>query len=237
MARKTNPTAMFLVSSNRKALFVVLILRGAQEFSGDSAITFYTQNIISEAGSSLTADVASIIFFTLELIVTAVASIMVDRIGRRPLLIFSVSGACVSLLTQGIYYYIKICTNIDVTEFSLIPLIALFIFVICFSSGLKIIPMLMLGELFPQDVKAAAVCFVDYYNVALVTCSSKFFQVTRDTFGMHVPFLFFGFFCGIALVPITIYVPETKGKTLQEIQDYFTGRKTVKEDYNGKSSM
>ncbi|CAG9836673.1 unnamed protein product [Diabrotica balteata] len=226
---KSNPLDLFRIPSNRKALFIILALRVCQEFSGDSAITFYTQNIFKEAGTNIPEDIASIILFVIELVVTIVAASLVDRFGRRPLLIFSAIGAAIALLVEGIYFYLKICTDLNLSDFNLVPLVALICFVVCFGSGLKVIPMLMLGELFPASVKAASVAVADLSVAAFVMTVSKYFQFTRDHFGMHVPFISFAVFCTIGLLYIIFCVPETKGKTLEEIQDNLKGRKKIDE--------
>ncbi|CAG9857639.1 unnamed protein product [Phyllotreta striolata] len=226
---KTNPTALLTVPANRKAFLVLVLLKSTQELSGDSAIAFYTQSIFKEAGSDMPEQLAAIVFFSLELLVTAVASGAVDRIGRRPLLIFSVCSVSATLLAEGGYFYARNCTAWDVSGLTAVPLAALFAFVVCYSLGLKTIPMLMLGEVFQQDVKAVALCAGDLYAVLMVTSVTKVFQVTKDAYGMHVPFLFFGASCAALLVPVVLFVPETKGKTLQEIQNYFNSQtKTVR---------
>uniref|UniRef100_A0A6P7G2L7 Facilitated trehalose transporter Tret1-like isoform X1 n=2 Tax=Diabrotica virgifera virgifera TaxID=50390 RepID=A0A6P7G2L7_DIAVI len=224
---KSNPLDLFRIASNRKAVIIILAIRICQEFSGDSAITFYTQNIFREAGTDIPEDIASIILFVIELIVTIVAALLADRFGRRPLLIFSAAGAAISLLVEGVYFYLKICTDLDLSDFNLVPLVALISFVVCLGSGLKVIPLLMLSELFPASVKGASVAVADLSSAGLVMLVSKYFQFTRDHFGMYVPFISFAVFCTIGLLYITLCVPETKGKTLEEIQDHLKGIKKI----------
>lgn len=219
------------VASNRRALFIMMVLRAAQQFSGTTAITFYTQNIFKEAGDDISSELATIIYFSVQLVLAMFSSSIVDKAGRKPLLIISIIGSALALLIEGIYFYIKLCTNINTESVSLIPVISLIVFVVVFSLGMQTIPILMLGELFPANVKAFALCFADIYFSILATIVSKFFQIMKDSFGIYVPFFVFTICCLIGLVAIIIIVPETKGKTLEEIQMYLRGESVPNNEY------
>ncbi|KAJ8968019.1 hypothetical protein NQ317_001092 [Molorchus minor] len=215
---------LFAVKSNRKAVLIILIVRAAQQLSGTTAITFYTQIIFKEAGDDISSEIATIIYFSVQLIMTMVCSSIVDKTGRRPLLITSISGTGIVLLIEGTYFYLN-KSGVDVTQFSYIPVAALIGFVVLFSLGMQSIPILMLGELFPANVKAFALCLADIYFAILATIVSKFFQLMKYHFGIYVPFYAFAVCCALGLVCIVLFVPETKGKTLEEIQMCLRGEK------------
>ncbi|XP_072383910.1 facilitated trehalose transporter Tret1-like [Diabrotica undecimpunctata] len=221
-----NPLQLFTVKRNRRALLIMTLCRGAQQLSGNTAISFYAQNIFTSADSFVPAELASNLYFLIQLIVTIIASNMVDRAGRRPLILISVAGAGIALLVEGIYFYLK--TSVDVTNFTMVPIIALIVYVIFFSLGLQGIPVIILSEVFNADVKAVALAFSDVYFAVTATATSKYFQATRDTYGMFVPFITFSAICAISFVLMFFMVPETKGKTLEDIQEYFKGDKDVK---------
>ncbi|KAK5640514.1 hypothetical protein RI129_011325 [Pyrocoelia pectoralis] len=212
---------LFTVASNRRALTVMLGTRGFQQLTGTTAITFYAYTIFDNASSLISPRIASITYFTVQVIVCAICSMIVDRTGRRPLLIISIIGSAIALFVEGAYFFLKDETNINVDDYSLVPVIALILFVILFSVGMQGIPILLLGEIFPTDVKGFAVCFADIYFSALATGVSKFFQITKDEYGMCVPFFAFTGCCIIGLIFIIFNVPETTGKTLEEIQEGF----------------
>lgn len=86
------------------------------------------------------------------------------------------------------------------------------------------IPILMLGELFPTSVKAFALCLADIYYSVVATMASKFLQVMKDKYGMHMAFYGFSFFSVLGLLFIIFFVPETKGKNLEEIQAFLRGQ-------------
>lgn len=209
---------LFTVKSNRKATFIMMMLRAAQQLSGSTAITFYTQPIFEEAGDEISSKVATIIYFSVQLVMAVISSSVVDKTGRRPLLIASILGSAVTLFIEGTYFYVKYYAMFDVSKLSFIPVAALIGFVIIFSLGMQTIPILMLGELFPANVKAFALCLADIYFAILATLVSKFFQIMKDGFGIYVPFYAFSLSCLLGLACIIIFVPETKGKTLEDIQ-------------------
>ncbi|XP_028128514.1 facilitated trehalose transporter Tret1 [Diabrotica virgifera virgifera] len=223
---RINPLHLFTLKRNRKAVLIMMLCRGTQQFSGNSAISFYAQNIFNTSGDFMSAKLASNLFFLTQLVVTILASTVVDKIGRRPLILISVAGVGITLMVEGIYFYLQ--TVIDVSSFAMVPVIALLVYIIFFSIGLQGIPIIILSEVFNADIKSIALGFAEIYFAIIATATSKFFQVTRDHYGMHVPFISFSTICAIAVVLIFIMVPETKGKTLEEIQDYFKGVKHTK---------
>lgn len=160
--------------------------------------------------------------------ISTLFSFAVDFSGRRPLLIISITGTTVTLLSNGIYLYLKSCTNVDVDGLDFIPILSLLGFIILFSVGLNTIPLIMMGELFPTNVKAFALCLMDFYDNMIVTFTSKFFHWSKDEFGMYVPFFLFTILSFIGLLFFIFLVPETKGKTLEDIQEELCGRKNLK---------
>ncbi|CAG9770638.1 unnamed protein product [Ceutorhynchus assimilis] len=214
---------LFTIPSNRKAVIIVAGLRGFQQFSGTTAITFYAQEIFAQAGSQISAKTASIIYFAVMLLMTMLSSSIVDKAGRKPLLLISMTGSIVALFIEGTYFYIEKETSIDVSNMEYIPIGSLLLFVIFFSVGMQSIPICLLGELFPTTVKAYALCLADVYFSIIATAASKFLQVMMDTYGIHMAFYGFSIFSVMGLIFIIFVVPETKGKSLEEIQQYLRG--------------
>nr|CAH7719476.1 unnamed protein product [Callosobruchus chinensis] len=193
---------LFLVKSNLKAVFIIAGIRG----------------------DDISPHHASMIYFSVQLLFTMVSSSIVDKAGRKPLLMISMAGSAFALFLEGTYFYIKTETSIDTTSFDFIPVIVLIGFVIVFSLGMQSIPVLMLGELFPTSVKAYALCLADVYYSVVATIASKFLQLMRVHFGMYVAFYGFTIFSLLGLIFIVFCVPETKGKNLEEIQEFLKGR-------------
>ncbi|XP_076263708.1 facilitated trehalose transporter Tret1-like isoform X2 [Rhynchophorus ferrugineus] len=209
---------LFTVKSNRKAALIMVILRGAQQFSGVTAIMFYAQQIFIEAESTISSELSTILYFSVKLLISIFCSGVVDRTGRRPLLFISLIGASTALFVEGTFFYVKLRTDIDTKPFSFVPVVGLISYVVIFSLGMQSIPLIILGELFPTNVKAFAMSSSDIYFNIVASIATKFFQIMKDSYGMFVPFYTFGCICLSSFVLIYLMVPETKGKTLEDIQ-------------------
>lgn len=155
---------------------------------------------------------------------TILSSSIVDKAGRKPLLIISITGSALTLFLEGLFFNLKSSKHIDTSSFDFLPVVLLILFVIIFSVGMQSIPILMLGELFPTSVKAFALCLADIYYSVVATLASKFLQVMKDYYGMHMAFYGFSLFSVLGLIFIIFCVPETKGKNLEEIQAFLQGR-------------
>lgn len=224
-AEKKNILTLFKVKSNRKPLLIVIGLRTFQQLSGYTAITFYVQIIFESISSiSLPANIVTLIYFLIQCIVTITSSILLDRTGRKPLLIISAIGCAVSLILQAIFYHLG--EKNDLSHLNVIPLFCLILFIVSYCLGMGTIPTLMLGELFNTDIKAFALCLTEIYYGIIASATSKFFQIVKDEFGMFIPFYAFAGCCLVSLIFIIRYVPETKGKSLEEIQEYLRSEKS-----------
>ncbi|XP_018564027.1 facilitated trehalose transporter Tret1-like [Anoplophora glabripennis] len=215
---------LFRVESNRKGMFITLGLRSFQQLTGSMVIIFYCKTIFEEA-RGFSPSLSTIIYFSVQLVLSIASSFVVDFFGRKPLLIVSIIGSALSLLAIAIYLYLQEI-GIDTTEYNFAPLVALICFVVTFSIGLHTIPLLIMGEIFPTDVKALALCVMDIYFSVLVICISMFFHWSK-CIGMYVPFLTFTGCCILGLLFILFYVPETKRKTLEDIQAELQGEGIV----------
>jgi SP family facilitated glucose transporter-like MFS transporter 8 len=213
-----------LVSSvgTRKALIISLGLMIFQQLSGINAVIFYSVDIFYAAGSTLDPKVAAIIVGVVQVVVTYAASAMVDRAGRRVLLLLSASimGLCLAIL--GLYFCLKNKGD-DVSGIGWLPLLCVAVFIVMFSLGFGPLPWMMMGELFAPNIKGAASSIAVCTNWTLVFIVTFSFGKLVDGLGEHTTFWIFAVICGIATVFIFYLVPETKGKTLTEIQRILSG--------------
>ncbi|RZB41361.1 Sugar tr domain containing protein, partial [Asbolus verrucosus] len=108
-----------------KAVFIFGGLRGFQQLSGTTAIAFYTHEIFETAGDDISAHHAVMVYYLVQLILTTLSSSIVDKAGRRPLLIISMAGSALALFIEGTYFYIQTQTSIETGSFSMISVIGL----------------------------------------------------------------------------------------------------------------
>lgn len=134
-----------------KAILIGFSLTGINLFSGTFAFVNYTANIFKESGSTIDPNVSSIIVAVIQIFGVYGSTVLVDRIGRKTLLIFSTSGAFVGLMSLGIYSYLNE-NGYDLTTCNWIPLISFstFIFISCF--GILPLPFIVLTEILPAEV-------------------------------------------------------------------------------------
>lgn len=185
---------------------------------GTTALTCYGKSIFEESSGFISPTAGIIIFHIVQLLMCLLSSFLVDDYGRRPLLIISLSLTAVTLFVNTTYLFVKDCTDIKIEEYDFISFTALLAFIVVFSIGLQTIPFIVLGEIFPTNVKAFAACFLDIIVCVVNAVVLEVFFSTFIEYGMHIPFLIFTICSCIGLVFVIYIVPETKGMSLEEIQ-------------------
>ncbi|KAG5896559.1 hypothetical protein JTB14_010388 [Gonioctena quinquepunctata] len=221
-SEKTGVLDLFTVPSTRRACYIFLILCLTNKFSGKNPCMFYTEDIFKETGSNINPTLSVIVYCTVELIAVATSTyFIVDRFGKRKLMITSTVGCAVSVFMLALHFYFKDFHVGIVEKLNWLPITALTSYNVFFSIGLAFGPVSVLSELFPTNIKAKALGIADTFSVLMGALVSKLFQIALDEFEtMFVPFLFFAMCSCVGLVFIAKYVPETTGKTLEEIQQY-----------------
>ncbi|XP_066142908.1 facilitated trehalose transporter Tret1-like isoform X2 [Euwallacea fornicatus] len=222
---KGRPQDLVLIKSNRRALLIMLILNGAQHFVGISVVFMNLHVILNEAGSVyMKTSTAAIVFAVILLISASVASAIIDKFGRKVLLILSgvLTGAV--LLVIAVYFHLK-NVQYDVTVISWIPAVCIMIYAATFKLGLGLVPIVVTAEIFPTTIKAIGMTIADVIYVIASIISIVIYTSLYENYGMHAPFYLFGISSFLAVFFVYFGVPETKGKTLDEIQLMLKGIK------------
>lgn len=125
---------LFSVRSNLMALIISLALMLFQQFSGINAVIFFAQDIFEAAGSTLDPAVCTMIVGVVQVVMTVASALLVEKAGRRLLLLQSsvMMGLC--LIALGVYFQLKE-NGSDVTNISILPLGSVVLFIVCFSLG------------------------------------------------------------------------------------------------------
>lgn len=201
----------------RKGLIIAFGLMFFQQLSGVNAIIFYAAKIFKDAGSSISSEVCTIIVGVMQCVAVFVSTMIVDKLGRRILLLLSEVFMCLTTLIVGVYFYMKE-EKMDVDSIGWLPLTSVCVFIILFSLGFGPIPWMMIGEVFSLQTKGTAGSAACLFNWLMAFIVTKFFNDLTEAFGNGVPFFIFAAICGVGFFFVLFLVPETKGKTLQEIQ-------------------
>ncbi|XP_065165832.1 uncharacterized protein [Atheta coriaria] len=209
------------ISSNRKACLIGILIRASQQFSGISAFSYYSQTIFIESGSDLSPSMSAIVFTGILFICTFFASFVLDYLGRRKAMLISCTGCTLVLFIQAAFFYIQDETEIIMEGFKVFPLISMVTYVLVYAIGLGLVPTLMLGELFSSSVKSKAFVVMNVFFGICIASSAEVFAVCLSVVGLYAAFLFLAI-CTAGSIGISYcVVPETKGKTLEEIQQGF----------------
>lgn len=201
----------------RKSLQIGLVLVILNQFCGYFAMINYTATIFLESGSSLTPNMSAIIIGGIQIIGVYSSTLLVDRAGRKILLAISSFGACAGYLCLGAYIYLSSMYSMD--GFEWIPIVSFGCIMYILSIGLIPLPSTLQTEILPQKIRAIGlmICVTATWLLAFVMV--KIFPFLMQLLGMHgCMFLF----AGCSLVGgayVVIIVPETKGKSFDEIMN------------------
>ncbi|XP_022913034.2 facilitated trehalose transporter Tret1-like [Onthophagus taurus] len=209
---------LFLENSNRKALIIVVLTRIIQMFSGIAAFSVYNQYIFKEATQDINEGHSAMIFNAILAIASISAPMFIEKIGRNRSMVISCLGSGVTLLAEAIYFYLQRETTTEMSSFTWFPIVGLVAYVIVFSIGLGLVPVLLVGELFPTNMRGHTSSTMNVIFALLLMVTTKLFHLLISGFGLYVPFAFFSICCFIGVVVCYFIVPETRGKTLEEIQ-------------------
>jgi len=174
--------------------------------------------LFQAAGSDLDPSIATIIVGVIQVVVTFISTLVVDRLGRRILLMISDSVMAICTLLLGVFFYLLNETDNDTSSLGWLPLTSVCVFIVVFSLGYGPIPWMMVGELFAPHIKGFASSLSCVLNWILAFIVTRFYADLASSFGIHTTFWIFSVISAIGTVFVFFIVPETKGKTLDEIQ-------------------
>ena len=138
---------------NLRPLIVALMLMLGQQLSGVNAVIFFSVTIFNAAKTQLDSLLENIIVGGVQVVATALAAVLIDRLGRRVLLISSALIMICSLYGLGLYFWMLDNRPAEADSFNFLPLACLCLFIAAFSIGFGPIPWLMMSELFSPEVK------------------------------------------------------------------------------------
>ncbi|XP_054800620.1 sugar transporter ERD6-like 5 isoform X3 [Prosopis cineraria] len=203
-----------------KSLTVGLGLMILQQFGGVNGIAFYASSIFTSAGFS--DSVGTIAMVAVQIPMTALGVLLMDKSGRRPLLLVSAGGTCLGCFLAGLSFLLQDLQKCKEVS----PILALggvLVYTGSFSLGMGGIPWVIMSEIFPINVKGSAgslVTLISWLGSWIVSYAFNFLVGWNST----GTFFIFSAICGLTVVFVAKLVTETKGRTLEEIQSSMTSR-------------
>jgi SP family arabinose:H+ symporter-like MFS transporter len=199
----------------RKALLLGILLPLFSQLSGINAIIYYGPTILNDAGIALSNSfLGQIIFGVANLLFTFIAIWKVDDWGRRPLYIVGTLGATVSLVVTGVFFYLGMTTSVFL-------IISMTLFLACFAFSIGPLKFVVASEIFPTNIRGKAMGVSIMVMWVADTIMGQLTPVLLREAGSAVTFWVFGFFCLIAFITVYKLLPETKGKSLEEIEKFW----------------
>ena len=217
----------------RKPLLIAIGLMLVQQLSGINAVIFYTVDIFKLSGSKINENFCTIIVGVVNMLATLLANGLIDKLGRKILLYISDSLMIVSLFALGTFFYIKELGNPDddlnqwnatIESMSWLPLVSFIIYVVAFSLGWGPIPWLFMGEALPAKVRGPGASLVTAINWSCTFIITKTFPQMVKDLGPFGVFFMFGVVMVLGFIFVILFVPETKGKSLEQIEAQMAGR-------------
>lgn len=211
------PKPKLLELFHRRYLRSVIIgvgLMVCQQFGGINGVCFYTGEIFETAGFS--SSIGTITYAILQVIVTGMGAFFIDKAGRKPLLLVSGSGLVLGCLLAAIAFYMKV-NEIALQAVPALAVTGILLYIASFSAGMGAVPWVVMSEIFPINIKGQAgslATLVNWFGAWL--CSYTFnFLMSWSTYGT---FLLYAAINALAILFVIMIVPETKGRTLEQIQ-------------------
>lgn len=195
-----------------------------QQCSGVNSVTFYTGTIFATAGFR-SANLAGCLVMAVQVAMTAVAASLMDRAGRKVLLLISSGGMALGAFLLGLSFYLQSLPEGSAAFAASGPLAlaSLLLYIVAFSLGIGAIPWLIMAEIFPAHVRGVAgstATLVNWFCSFLVTeCFAYLLQWSHPG-----AFWLYSLICALGVVFIATLVPETKGRSLEEIEAAFKRR-------------
>ncbi|KAH9730077.1 Sugar transporter ERD6-like 7 [Citrus sinensis] len=185
-----------------------------QQFGGINGICFYTSTIFESAGFS--SSVGTIIYAILQVVVTGLNTIVIDRAGRKPLLLVSATGLVLGCLLVGVSFFLK-DHELGLESVPALAVTGILLYIAAFSAGMGAVPWVVMSEIFPINIKGVGgslATLVNWFGAWLVSYTFNFLM----TWSSYGTFILYAAINALGILFMIIVVPETKGRTLEQIQ-------------------
>ncbi|CAH2067371.1 unnamed protein product [Thlaspi arvense] len=222
---KRSSTVRFVDLKRRRYYFPLMVGIGLlvlQQLGGINGVLFYSSTIFESAGVT-SSNAATFGVGAIQVVATAISTWLVDKAGRRLLLTISSVGMTISLVIVAAAFYLKGYVSPDSDMYSMLSILSVVgvvTMVVFFSLGMGPIPWLIMSEILPVNIKGLAgsiATLANWFFSWLITMTANLLLAWSS----GGTFTLYAVVCSFTVVFVTLWVPETKGKTLEELQALF----------------
>ncbi|MDH3251240.1 MAG: sugar porter family MFS transporter [Ignavibacteria bacterium] len=210
-------TAQLLQPGMRRTLIIGITLAILQQVTGINVFMYYAPEIFRQLGSGTSAALLqTIVIGAVNLTFTIVALKTIDRLGRTRLMVIGSTGMGIALTALGLAAYFQ--------KAELWVLLFILGYIACFALSMGPVVWVVLSEIFPTRIRGRAMAIATLALWSANYVVSQTFPLINEnpwlvrTFHHAFPFWLYAFFCAVTIVFVITYIPETKGKTLEEIE-------------------
>ncbi|MEO9188584.1 MAG: sugar porter family MFS transporter, partial [Acetobacteraceae bacterium] len=210
----------------RRPLLIGVGLAVLQQITGINAIIYYADQIFASAGFISRSSQATVTLWAVgavNVLATLIAIAFIDRLGRRKLLLAGLLGMGISLAVVGVAF--RFIGNAAAGKAAVAPsgagvvtLFALVAFIICFAFSMGPVVWTVINEIFPGHIRGRAVAVATAVNWGSAFLVSQGFLSLIGAIGNSFTFWLLALFCGLGWIWVYRAVPETKGRSLEQIQ-------------------
>ncbi|XP_037076632.1 facilitated trehalose transporter Tret1-like, partial [Pollicipes pollicipes] len=204
-----------------RPLLVTCGLMLLQKFSGVNAFSFYAVPILSKTFARTSAHGAAVVVCLLQILAGLTSGVLIDTVGRLPLLAVSSALMSLALAGFGTFVYVvdasQLLTDGQQAPLDWIPMSCVLVFQVAFSLGVGPISWLLIGELFPLRHRGLG-AFATSVSYGCAFVSVKTFVDLERALGLHGVFWLYAAVSALCLVFVLAWVPETRGKELPEME-------------------
>jgi len=198
----------------RRPLLIGVTLAVLQQVTGINTVLYYGSIIFTEQAGAKSMSAAlwsNVLIGAANLVCTVLALFAIDRIGRKPLLMIASGGMGVSLIALGFSFLAG-------PSSSSTPLLLILCYVACFSFGMGPGVWVVMSELFPTKIRGRAMALATISLwIACLGITLSFLSLVKSL-SISGAFWLYALLCGVTLMFVWKYVPETKGKSLEQIE-------------------
>ncbi len=217
------------------------ILSVLQQFTGINAVLYYGADIFEQALGFGKDDILQqqVLLATVNLVFTFIAMYTVDKLGRKPLLIIGAFGMLIGFLMMGFALYFDDYSHLNALGAptisktgGIISLIGILVFIGSFAMSMGPVVWVILSEIFPNKVRSVAMSiavaaqwlanyFVSQTFPMIVESDANKLKMDGGVWNNALPYFIFSGFIVIIIIFVWKFIPETKGKTLEEMEALF----------------
>ncbi|KAI9583962.1 hypothetical protein GQX74_010297 [Glossina fuscipes] len=226
-AVKENPVALWKGmkrTASLRAFALSILLMMFQQFSGINVMMFYATDVFVLAKTGLEPKISTIVVGLVQVIATFVALFLIDRSGRRTLLMISSFVMSLSTMGLGVYFFIMDRDSETALSICWFPVLCCCLFIMMYSLGMGAIPWLIMAETFAEDIKGPATAISATTNWLFAFVITNAYGPLKNVIGTGQTFWIFSGFTLTCTIFVFFFLPETRHKTFAEVQAALEGK-------------